>query len=98
MNAATSGPTVLRHAGKDLPIELGVRLPGLAGDDAAITNGLLVYKCSSSLLRCEADVFIAGNALAFREAGGGEYLDAMADGKDPFLLRVELADNVEQAP
>jgi hypothetical protein len=75
-----------------------VRLPGLASDYAAITNGLLIYKCSSSLLRFEADVFIAGNALAFREVGGGQYLDAMADGEDPFLLRVEFADNVEQAP
>jgi len=75
-----------------------VRLPGLAGDHAAITNGLLVYKCSSSLLRFEADVFIAGNALAFGEAGGGEYLNAMADGENPFLLRVEFADDVEQAP
>src|SRR5271163_4510385 len=75
-----------------------MRLPGLAGDHAAITNGLLVYKCSSSLLCFEADVFIAGNALAFREVGGGEYLDAMADGEDPFLLHVEFADNVEQAP
>ena len=73
-------------------------MPGLAGDDAAIANGLLVDKCSSSLLRFEADVFIAGNALAFREAGGGEYLDAMADGEDPFLLHVKFADNVEQAP
>jgi hypothetical protein len=75
-----------------------VRLPSLAGDYAAIMNGLLVYKCSSSLLRFEADVFIAGNALAFRDAGGGEYLDAMADSEDPFLLLVEFADNVEQAP
>ena len=73
-------------------------MPGLAGDHAAITNGLLVYKCSSSLLRFEADVFIAGNALAFREACGGEHLDAMADGEDPLLLRVEFADNVQQAP
>jgi hypothetical protein len=75
-----------------------VRLPGLASDDAAITNGLLVDKCTSSLLRIEANVFIAGDALAFREAGGGEYLDAMADGKNPFLLRIEVADNIEQAP
>ena len=73
-------------------------MPGLAGDHAAITNSLLVYKCSSSLLRFEADVFIAGNALAVREAGGGEYLNAMADGEDPLLLGVEFADNVEQAP
>jgi len=75
-----------------------VRLPSLAGDYAAITNGLLVYKCSSRLLRFEADVFIAGNTLAFREAGGDKYLDAMADSEDPFLLHVESADNVEQAP
>ena len=73
-------------------------MPGLAGDHAAITNGLPVYKCSSSLLRFEADVFIAGNALAFGEAGGGEYLNAMADGEDPFLLHIEFSDNVEQAP
>jgi hypothetical protein len=75
-----------------------MRLPGLARDYAAITNGLLVYKRSSNLLRFEADVFIAGNTPAFREAGGSEYLDAMADGEDPFLLLAELADNVEQAP
>ena len=48
--------------------------------------------------RFEADVFIAGNAFAFGEAGGGEHLDAMADGEDPFLLCVEFADKVEQAP
>ena len=86
-----------RKAGKDLPIELGVRLPGLTGDDAAIANGLLVYKCSARLLGFEADVFIASNALVFGEAGGGEYLNAMTDGEDPLLLCVELADNVEQA-
>lgn len=73
-------------------------MPGLASDYAAITNGLLVDKCTSSLLRFEANVFIARDALAFREAGGGEYLDAMADGEDPFLLHVEFADNIEQAP
>jgi len=89
---------VWRQAGKDLPIKLGMRLPGLAGDHSAIAYGLLVDKCSSSLLRFESDVFIAGNALAFREARGGEYLDAMADGEDPFLLHVEFADNVQQAP
>ncbi len=42
---------------KDLPIELGVRLPGLAGDYAAITNRLLVYQnvppaCSASRRTC----------------------------------------------
>ena len=87
-----------RQAGKNLAIKRGVRLPGLAGDHAAITNGLLVYKCSSSLLGFEADVFIAGNALAFRDSGGGEHLDAMADSEDPFLLHIEFPDNVEQAP
>jgi hypothetical protein len=50
------------------------------------------------LLRFEADVFIAGNTPAFREAGGGKYLDAMVDSENPFLLHVEFADNVEQAP
>ena len=75
-----------------------MRLPCLAGNDASITNGLLVYKCSSSQLRFEADVFIAGNAFAFREASGGEYLNAVANGKDPFLMSVEFADNLEQTP
>jgi hypothetical protein len=97
-NGATSGPSVGRQAGKDLPIELRVRLPSLAGDHTAITNSLLVYECSSSLLGFEADVFIAGNTLALRKAGGGEYLDTMADSEDPFLLHVKCADNVEQAP
>jgi hypothetical protein len=96
-NAAKSGSAVSRQAGKDLPIELGVRLPGLAGDDAGIANGLLVYKCSPSLLGFEAHVFIAGNTFAFGEAGGGEHLDAVADDEDPFLLCVEFADNVEQS-
>ena len=73
-------------------------MPGLTGDHSSITNGLLVYKGSSSLLRFEADVLIAGNALASREVCCGEYLDTMADGEDPFLLHVEFADNVEQTP
>ena len=60
-----------------------MRLPGLAGDDTAITNGLLVYKCTSSLLCFESEVFIAGNALAFREVGSGEYLNAMGGGPVP---------------
>ena len=97
-DAAKSGSAVKRQAGKDLPIELGVRLPGLAGDDAAIENGLLVYECSTSLPGFEAHVFIAGNAFAFGEAGGGEHLDAMADNEDPFLLCVEFTDDVEQSP
>ena len=95
MNAVTSGRTRLSQAGKDLSIELGVRLPGLTGDDAAVTNGLLVYECSSSLLRFEADVFIAGNTLAFREPGGGKHLDAMADSENPFLMHVKFPDNLE---
>jgi hypothetical protein len=98
MNATRSGSTVGRQAGKNLPVELGVLLPGLPGDHAAISNGLLVYKRRSSLLGFEADVFVAGDALAFRDSGGGEYLDAMADSEDPFLLRIEFAHNVQQAP
>ena len=73
-------------------------MPGLAGDDAAIANRLLVYECASSLLRFKADVFIAGDALAFDEAGGREHLDAMTYREDPFLLHIELADDIEQAP
>ena len=72
-------------------------LPGLAGDDAAVADGLLVYKSSSSNLRVEADVFVAGDAFAFGQAGGGEDLDPVADGEDPLLLRVEFADDLEQA-
>ena len=75
-----------------------MRLPSLPSDKAAITNSLLVYKCTATLFRFDANVLVAGNAFTFREARGGEYLDAMADGKDPFLLRVELADNIEQPP
>jgi hypothetical protein len=96
-DAATSRPTVCREAGEDLAIELGVRLPGLASDYAAIANGLLVDECTSGLLGLKADVFIAGDALAFGESGGGEDLDAVADGEDPFLLRVEFANHIEQA-
>ena len=73
-------------------------MPGLAGDHAAISNGLLVDKCSSSLFGFEADVLIAGNAFAFREAGGGEHLDAMTDGEDPLLLRLKFADDTNQSP
>ncbi len=69
----------------------------MAGDHAAIANGLLVNKCSSGLFGFEADVFVAGKALTFGESGGGEYLNAMADGEDPLLLSVEFADDVEEA-
>src|ERR1700753_1219512 len=75
-----------------------MRLPCLTRDHAAITNSLLLYECSTCLLCFPANMFIAGNALAFREAGSGEHLYAMAYGEDPFLLRVEFAHNPQQAP
>ena len=86
------------QAGKDFAIELGVRLPGLACDDAAVANGLLGYKCAAGLLGFEADLFIARNALVFGEAGSSEHLDAMANGEDPLLLCIEFADKIEQTP
>ena len=72
-------------------------LPGLAGDEAAVADGLLVYEGSSGLLGFEADVFVAGDPFALGEAGGGEDLDTVADGEDPLLLGVEFADDREQA-
>jgi hypothetical protein len=95
--AQTLHLSVSRQASKDLSIKLRVRLPGLASDYAAITNGLLVYKCTSRLLGFEADMFIAGDALALCEAGGGQYLDAMTDSENPFFLQVKFSDNIEQA-
>ena len=73
-------------------------MPGLAGDDAAVANGLLVNEYTSGLLRFEADVFKAGHALASDEVSGSEYLGAMADSEDPLLLRVELPNKIKQTP
>ena len=87
-----------REAGKDLPIELRMRLPRLARDYSSVANRLLVHKCSSCLLGLKANVFVAGDSLATRKACRGQHLDTMADGKDPFLLGVKFADNFEQAP
>ena len=75
-----------------------MRLPGLAGDDAAIANGLLVYKRSTGQLCVEPDVFVAGDTFALGDAGSRENLNAVADGEDPLLLRVEFADDLEEAP
>ena len=69
-----------------------MRLPGLAGNDTAIANGLLSHESAAALLRFESDVFIACNALIFREAGSGEHLDAMANREDPLLVCIELSD------
>jgi hypothetical protein len=84
-----------RKAGKDLAIELGMRLPGLPGDDATVANGLLGYKSAAGLLGFEADVFIASDALVVGEAGSGKNLDAMANSEDRFLLHVEFANKLE---
>ena len=73
-----------------------MRLPGLGGDDAAIANRLIGVPCGSRELHFEADVFVAGDALAFGEAGGGEDLDAVADGEDPLALAVEGAGEFEK--
>ena len=90
-------PRLGRQAGEDFAVEVGVGLPGLAGDEAAVADGLLVYEGSSGLLGFEADVFVAGDAFAVGSAGGGEDLDAVADGEDPLLLGVEFADDLEEA-
>src|SRR5689334_94804 len=97
-NAATSGSSGMelwRQAGKDLAIELGMRLPGLAGDDAAIANGVRRDARAAGLLRFEADVFIASNTLASSGARGGKHLDTMADGENPLLVCVEFTDKIE---
>ena len=73
-------------------------MPGLAGDNPVIANGLLVDERASGLLCFEAHVFIAGHALALEEPGGSEYLGAMADGENPFVLRVESPNYIEQPP
>ena len=76
-----------RKAGKDLAIELGMRLPGLTGDDATVANGLLGYKCAAGLLGFEADMFIASDALVVGEAGSRKDLDAMANsGASRFII------------
>ena len=72
-----------------------MRLPGLGSDDAAVTNGLPRHKCTARLLGLEADMFIASDALVLRETGGGKHLDAMANGENPLLQRVEFTDQIE---
>ena len=69
-----------------------MRLPGLAGNDTAIANGLLSLESAAALLGFESDVFIAGNALILCEASSGEHLDAMANREDPLLVRIEFSD------
>jgi hypothetical protein len=81
-----------REAGKNLAIELGMRLPGLAGYDMAIANGLLAHESAPSLLGLESNVFIAGDALILGETSSGEHLNAMTDREDPLLVRIELPD------
>src|SRR5690349_25118138 len=72
-------------------------LPGLAGNDPAIADGLLGCEGAAGLLGFESDVFIAGDALTLGEAGSGKHLDAMAESEDPLLVCVELPDELEEA-
>ena len=53
----------------------------MAGDEAAVADGLLIYKCAAGLFGFEADVFVAGEALALCQAGSGQNLDAVANGE-----------------
>src|ERR1039457_3081653 len=92
-SAATSGSSgtgIARELREDLAIERRMRLPRLCGYDSPVAHGLLVHKRSSGLLRFQANVLIAGHPLPARQPCRSQYLDAMANGEDPFPLAVEL--------
>src|SRR5262245_23335981 len=61
----------------DFAVELRVRLPGLRCHDITVSHGLAFVPSCLGQLHLGSDVFVAGDAFAFEDACGGEYLDAV---------------------
>lgn len=79
-------------SGKYFAIEIGMRLPCLGGDEPAVADGLLIYENAAGLFGFEADVFVAGETLAFGKARSRKNLYSVANGEYPFILGIEFAD------
>src|SRR6185295_11024251 len=86
----------LSQTDEDFAIELGVRLPGLRGDDFPIAHALLVNPGPAERFDFEFDVLVTGQAQALDDSRAGKNLDPMANRKNPFVLRVEFLDQRTQ--
>ena len=75
---------------EDIPIELGMTLPCLCGDEVSVHDALFINPLGAGLFDLEADVAVAGQLAAPGDAGGEQDLYAVADGEDPFALLVEI--------
>src|SRR4051812_7419707 len=85
---SAGSPQALEHE----PVELGVRLPGLAGDDTAIADRLIGGDVvAAGRLDLPAAVLVGGDAPALDQIRCGEDLDAVADREHPLLRRIEAA-------
>jgi hypothetical protein len=80
---------VLRKAFENLAIELGMRLPRLAGDDSPIANGWLGLEPPAGLFDLVAHVDVAGDLAALDETRRDQHLEAVADRKDALSGGVE---------
>jgi len=87
-----------RESRKDLSVKLRVRLPGLPGNDAAVTSDLLTDKGAASLFDFAANVFIAGDARSLYQPRRDEHLNSVANGQDPLFGGTEFPNDFEQTP
>src|ERR1700691_3771363 len=82
--------------GENLPIELGMRLPGLSRHHASIAHGLLAHEGGAVLFRFQSHMFVTSDPFARSQACRGQNLDSVANGEDPLPGVVERADYVEE--
>src|ERR1051326_2833659 len=73
-----------------------MRLPRLCGYESPVTHRLFGDERAAGLFRFQADVLIAGDALAPRQPCRREYLDTVANREDPFPATIEFANDLDQ--
>jgi hypothetical protein len=89
------GPDRFVQAREDVAVERRVLAPGGRRHQAAVSHRLGGHVLAANRLDFKTHVLVASELLAFGESCSRDELDPVADGEDPLLLGVELAENRE---
>src|SRR5688572_10979295 len=90
---ATLGMSELRE---DLPVEICMTSPRLAGYDAAVTRALLVDPGATTTFQLETHVRVTRELHSAADPRCKQDLDAVTDGENPFLLLAKALNDLDE--
>src|SRR5213594_818705 len=72
-------------------------LPGLRCDDPPVAHALAVHPTTAGLFELEPHVSVAGELFSANDSGDDQYLNAVADGENPFSAAMKLANEADNS-